>query len=644
MVNSSNPGSAAWALLFASFLAACLLASPAYGEQLEIVVQGVEDPLLANVQARTQSFRVSGNTRLSRRRLNQITADAERRAGIALRPFGYYHAAVSSELNSTGAGGWEIILLIDKGPPVIISDYAVDVSGPGDGDNSLLDWKADWPLTSGVILNQATWEEQKETALSLAEAHGYLGAGFKEQVIKLDLEQNQASLVLNLETGEQAVMGSIVYKQDQVRLRVLQSLPRFSEGDPYDAWLMEQFRLDLWRTGYFNNIEVVEERRLEDSPPRVNLVVTMEPRKRNTYQGSFGYGSDTGVRVQALWSRHLLSSRGDNLDVGVGWQQQNNEQTFRTNYRQPRRVSGRQYWTAELLFRTENHEFKVRPSGEPDQIFTIARGNVDDYSFKPGWLRIRNVRRGHQQVFERWYVQYLREESQFRLGEEAPPDYPGLLKPEDDLKQVDRDSSSLSIGVSWDWPVIRGNGFETVGHSLKAKIFTSNTAWGSDIDFSQAYLSSRWNTLWGDRWKFLVRGEIGYSDAHVFERLVEAEGEVIRLSVTELPFAYRFRAGVSQSVRGYGFENLSNNNIGSNNIVTASVELEMRIMEKWSVAAFFDTGNAFNEWNAVKLKKGAGIGIRWYSIAGAVRLDFAQALDEPGKPWRIHFTIGSPLL
>jgi len=67
-------------------------------------------------------------------------------------------------------------------------------------------------------------------------------------------------------------------------------------------------------------------------------------------------------------------------------------------------------------------------------------------------------------------------------------------------------------------------------------------------------------------------------------------------------------------------------------------------VENWSVAAFFDAGNAFNEWNALKLKKGAGVGIRWYSIAGAMRLDFAQALDEPGKPWRIHFTIGSPLL
>jgi translocation and assembly module TamA len=644
MPNTSDPGKTPWLPLVACLLAMCLPVSTAFGDQLEIVVKGVEDPLLTNIQARTRPFRIAGNTRLSRRRLAAIVADTEREAGRALRPFGFYHAVISSDLRSTGDRNWEITLQVDQGPPIIISDFRIEVSGPGAADRSLLGWKDNWPLTSGVVLNQVSWEEQKLRALSLAEARGYLGAAFSEQVIKLDLERNQASLLLLLETGEQAVIGSIVFNQDMVNPQVLENLPRFEQGDPYDAWLLEQFRLDLWRTGYFNNIEVTEERRLEDSPPCVNLAVNMEPRKLNTYQGSFGFGSDTGIRLQAMWSRHLLSPRGDSLDVGLGWQDQYNELLFRTNYRQPRLVSARQYWTAELLFKTENHEFKVHPSGETDQIFTIARGNVDDYSFKPGWLRVRNVRRGHQQVFERWYVQYLRENSQFRLGEDSLPEYSGLLKAEDDLKQVSRDIDSLSIGVSWDWPVIRGNGFETVGHSLKARIFTSNTAWGSDIDFSQAYLSSRWNTIWGDRWKFLVRGEIGYSDAHVFGRLVEAEGEVIRLSVTELPFAYRFRAGGSQSVRGYGFEDLSNNNIGSNNIVTASAEIEMRIAENWSVAAFFDTGNAFNEWDSMTLKKGAGVGIRWYSIAGPIRLDFAQALDQPGKPWRVHFTIGSPLL
>jgi translocation and assembly module TamA len=91
-------------------------------------------------------------------------------------------------------------------------------------------------------------------------------------------------------------------------------------------------------------------------------------------------------------------------------------------------------------------------------------------------------------------------------------------------------------------------------------------------------------------------------------------------------------------------ESLSNNGIGSNNIVTASAEIEMNFRRDWSLAAFFDAGNAFNDWGEFELRKGAGVGIRWYSLVGAVRLDVAQALDLDGEPWRVHFTIGTPLL
>ena len=148
----------------------------------------------------------------------------------------------------------------------------------------------------------------------------------------------------------------------------------------------------------------------------------------------------------------------------------------------------------------------------------------------------------------------------------------------------------------------------------------------------------------GERWKLLLRGEVGYSDALVSESDLEVEDQLINLSVTDLPNLYRFKAGGSTSVRGYGFERLSNNGIGSNNIVTASAELEMLIRPNWSIAAFVDVGNAFNDWGEMDLKKGMGAGVRWYTIAGAVRVDIAKALDLPDEPWRIHFTIGTNLL
>ena len=144
--------------------------------------------------------------------------------------------------------------------------------------------------------------------------------------------------------------------------------------------------------------------------------------------------------------------------------------------------------------------------------------------------------------------------------------------------------------------------------------------------------------------KFITRAELGYSDAIVDEVVLETPGDPLSLSVTRLPNYYRFKAGGSSSVRGYAFEQLSNNNVGSNNIVTASAEIEFRALENWSGAVFFDVGNAFNDFSDADLKKGVGVGVRWYSIAGPIRVDFARALDFAGKPWRVDFTIGTPLL
>jgi translocation and assembly module TamA len=175
-------------------------------------------------------------------------------------------------------------------------------------------------------------------------------------------------------------------------------------------------------------------------------------------------------------------------------------------------------------------------------------------------------------------------------------------------------------------------------------VLAADEAWGSNREFIQAYLSSSWQRQFGERWKLLLRGEVGYTDADYREVEVELDDQLLQLSVTELPNLYRFKAGGSRSVRGYDFESLSNNNIGSNNIVTASAELEYLVRPRWSVAAFFDAGNAFNDWDDFELRKGAGVGVRWYSIAGAIRLDVAQGLDLEGEPWRLHFTIGTPLL
>jgi len=613
-------------------------------DELNIVIHGLEEPALSNVRNRVEPFRITGNARLSRRRREELRQESEQNARKALRPFGYYHPIVSSRLKQQSERSWLLELEINTGPPVLISEVLLEVSGPGANLPELRAWETGWPLVPGSTLVQPDWDQQKQRALDIAADNGYLLAEFTTHSMELDLERNEARLILSLETGEQAVMGEFRFEQNLVKPHILQNLPRFKPGDPYNAWIMERFRIDIWRTGYFNNIELVEDRRLDESPPRVNLNITLEPRNKNTYQGAVGIGSDTGARIQFSWNRHLISRNGDSFVLGTGWQDHNNEFFVRGGYQIPRNVKSRQFWVADALLKRENEDLEVRENFSDETLFTLGNANINDYSLRLGRLKVRDRKRGFRQVFETMYGQYLREHIDYQVDPADPPELIALLTDEADEIPLGQTSTTLALGIEYDMPYIRGQGFETTGLHNRAWAFTSNEAWGSDSDFSQVYVSSRRNFLAGKRWKFLLRGEIGYSDARVSDLSLEIEDRLISLSVTHLPNLYRFKAGGSTSVRGYGFESLSDNNIGSNNIVTASAEVEMKFLQNWSVAAFFDVGNAFNDWNEINLKRGIGAGIRWYTIAGAIRVDVAKGLDLPDKPWRIHFTIGTSLL
>ena len=76
--------------------------------------------------------------------------------------------------------------------------------------------------------------------------------------------------------------------------------------------------------------------------------------------------------------------------------------------------------------------------------------------------------------------------------------------------------------------------------------------------------------------------------------------------------------------------------------MVGSIELEHNFTDKWSMAIFYDAGNAIDDF-ADDLERGTGFGLRWKSPIGAVRIDFANAVSQPDRPWRIHINIGPDL-
>ena len=100
-------------------------------------------------------------------------------------------------------------------------------------------------------------------------------------------------------------------------------------------------------------------------------------------------------------------------------------------------------------------------------------------------------------------------------------------------------------------------------------------------------------------------------------------------------------------MRGFDYKSLGPVNeqgeiIGGKNLLTGSLEYEYPVREKWGLAVFVDSGNAFNNFNDYELFTGVGIGLRWHSPIGPIRLDLAQDVEQERSP-RLHLSMGLDL-
>jgi translocation and assembly module TamA len=135
-----------------------------------------------------------------------------------------------------------------------------------------------------------------------------------------------------------------------------------------------------------------------------------------------------------------------------------------------------------------------------------------------------------------------------------------------------------------------------------------------------------------DGWRLIGRGSIGGI-------LVE--------DIDDIPPSLRFYAGGEKSVRGYRYRSLgpaddSGNVIGGRLLLTGSIEIERRLSRYWRAAAFYDVGNAMDDFE-VDLVDGVGIGIGVALPFGRARLDLAYPLQNEGRSQAVYLSVGADL-
>lgn len=77
-------------------------------------------------------------------------------------------------------------------------------------------------------------------------------------------------------------------------------------------------------------------------------------------------------------------------------------------------------------------------------------------------------------------------------------------------------------------------------------------------------------------------------------------------------------------------------------LAVATAEYNYEILEGLRLGVFTDVGNAYDKDFKTDTKIGAGVGVRWASPVGQVRVDVATGVKEESHPIKIHFFIGVP--
>lgn len=115
-------------------------------------------------------------------------------------------------------------------------------------------------------------------------------------------------------------------------------------------------------------------------------------------------------------------------------------------------------------------------------------------------------------------------------------------------------------------------------------------------------------------------------------------GSVSGATTFEIPPDQRFYGGGTATVRGYKYQSIGpkfadNKPVGGTSIDAGSVEFRQRFGESYGAVVFVDAGQVGSSSSPFggALKVGAGIGARYYTPIGPIRLDVAVPLNKGRK-------------
>ena len=459
------------------------------------------------------------------------------------------------------------------------------------------------PKTGDPIIADIILAAEANISVQLPQ-NGYPFATVGQRDILLDTETGVGDYTLPVDTGALSYFGQLrtegtpAFSADHVAL-----LRRFRTGDLYDSRKVDDLRAALIATGLLSTVSVEAvpgEGAAPDGKPYADLLVRQEAAPPRTLAASAGYGTGQGFRAEGSWThRNLFPPEGSLTVAGVlGTQEQAASVAF------ARANAGRRDRSVEISLSALHSNYDAFEAYTGRLAGTMAFVSTPIWQKKFTWSIGAEILASYEDAFD--LARGARDGRIYYVA--ALPGQVGFDRSNDLLDPVRGYRVNLLV-------------------SPEASLGTGK----------QVYV----RTILDGSYYYPVNDSI----------VVAARARVATISGISrdnLAPSRRFYGGGGGSVRGFGYQqlgpkDLNNDPIGGRSLNEFALEGRYRF-GNFGVVGFVDAGQAyesstpkFNDWRV-----GVGVGGRFYTNFGPVRLDIATPLNrrQGDSRFSVYVSIG----
>ena len=515
------------------------------------------------------------------------TGEDARRIARALEDAGHASARVDV-VAPEGGGEVPVVFRAQAGPRTLVASVRVDTSGPLPGDNPARELS----VRVGLPYRIRDVARDRNALLGTYRDAGYAQAEVTPEAT-LSEDRRQADVVLHVTAGPRLSVDHVVVAGlERTEEEVVRREMTVREGGPLGQQQVIESQRRLGALGLFQRVSVAEID--PESSGQRTLLVSAEEAPLTTVAYGIGYSENDLLRGSLEVTRRNLFGMDRTLSAFARLSFRGSR--FLTTFREPYFLGRRQEMFASGF----------REEGERPFFDFVRYGGLlqTARALSPRWSLI--VRGGYQRVHVFNVIN------------------PGQVSREFGNYAVAGPSSSV-VNDTRDDPLEPHR-----GRFLSADVEYSDKHFGGDT-FVKGFVQASGFERLTSRLVLALNARLGLA------RTIGLEESIF------LPRAERFYAGGDYSLRGFSLDSVLPS--GGNALVLGSAELRIDAGRYIAAAVFSDVGNVFplvSDLDLRDLRYTAGVGLRYKSALGPLRVDWGYKLDRrPGESaYHVHLTIG----